>query len=300
MKIIDTFLFFNEIELIKFRIEILYSYVDHFIVVEFDHTFSGKYKGYNFSTNDPFYEKFRDKIIYIRANNNDINKLKEDGRVTDFNIKYTHKHNGKLSANKLSQCFQNEIYQRDYIIIPLGNIASENDIILINDLDEIPNPDVLSLVRSKLLKSPLKHINFEQKWFLYSLNYKKTELWYGTRACTYKYLNNKSIDLMRYSLESREDQIGEIIENGGWHLTSFGLQNQILEKMRAYDYQGKRIKIVYKLIDLLFPNRISKDISSSRNILDFGKKLQKTDFRIEFNKKINDIIDNHKILTIWQ
>jgi len=300
MKIIDTFLFFNEIELIKFRIELLFSYVDYFIVVEFDHTFSGKYKGYNFPINDSFYDKYRDKIIYIRANNDDIKKLRVDGRVTDFNVKYTHKHNGIYSASKLSKCFQNEIYQRDYIIVPLSNIASDDDIILINDLDEIPNPDLLSLAQSKLQENPHRHINFEQKWFLYSLFYKKPELWYGTRACTYKFLDNKSIDLMRYNLESREHQFGEIIENGGWHLSSFGLQSQIMEKMRAYDYQGKKIKIFYKFLDLIFPNRISRNINSSRNILDFGKKVQKTDYRNEFNKKIIDIINNHKILTIWQ
>jgi beta-1,4-mannosyl-glycoprotein beta-1,4-N-acetylglucosaminyltransferase len=41
MKIIDSFIFFNELELLNYRLEILNEYVDYFIIVESPYTFSG-------------------------------------------------------------------------------------------------------------------------------------------------------------------------------------------------------------------------------------------------------------------
>jgi len=47
MKIIDNFLFRNEYDILEIRLSILYEHVDQFTIVESDHTFTGKYKGYN-------------------------------------------------------------------------------------------------------------------------------------------------------------------------------------------------------------------------------------------------------------
>ena len=41
MKIIDSFIFYNEIDLLYYRLSILDEYVDKFILVESTHTFTG-------------------------------------------------------------------------------------------------------------------------------------------------------------------------------------------------------------------------------------------------------------------
>jgi len=41
MKIIDCFTFYNEIDLLYYRLSILYEHVDYFIIVEANQTFSG-------------------------------------------------------------------------------------------------------------------------------------------------------------------------------------------------------------------------------------------------------------------
>ena len=43
-KIYDVFTFFNEIDLLKLRLEMLSPYVDKFVIVECVETFSGKPK----------------------------------------------------------------------------------------------------------------------------------------------------------------------------------------------------------------------------------------------------------------
>ena len=44
MKIIDSFIFYNELDLLYYRLSILDEYVDYFILVESKYTFSGDIK----------------------------------------------------------------------------------------------------------------------------------------------------------------------------------------------------------------------------------------------------------------
>ena len=44
MKIIDCFIFYNELDMLKYRLNILNNYVDFFVIVECKYTFSGKEK----------------------------------------------------------------------------------------------------------------------------------------------------------------------------------------------------------------------------------------------------------------
>ena len=43
-KVYDTFLFFNELDLLEIRLNILDDYVDYFVLCEANQTFSGKDK----------------------------------------------------------------------------------------------------------------------------------------------------------------------------------------------------------------------------------------------------------------
>ena len=65
IKIIDCFIFYNELELLTYRINILNDVVDYFVIVESTHTFIGKEKKLYFDENKNLFEKFKKKIIYI-------------------------------------------------------------------------------------------------------------------------------------------------------------------------------------------------------------------------------------------
>ena len=63
--LIDSFLFFNETELVELRIKYLEKIVDYFVVVEADITHQGKKKNWNFpKILEDKLKKFSSKIQY--------------------------------------------------------------------------------------------------------------------------------------------------------------------------------------------------------------------------------------------
>jgi beta-1,4-mannosyl-glycoprotein beta-1,4-N-acetylglucosaminyltransferase len=129
MKIIDSFLFYNELDLLTYRLNLLNNIVDYFIIVESTHTFVGKEKSLFFNENKHLFEKFTNKIIHII--------------VDDFPHKYP---NINIATNDV---WNNEIFQRNAISRGINYIENlvEYDVIIISDLDEIPDPHTLDKIK---------------------------------------------------------------------------------------------------------------------------------------------------------
>ena len=99
--------------------------------------------------------------------------------------------------------------------------------ILISDVDEIPNLENLDL--SKINQ---KIILFKQDMFYYKFNLKLPNLtWTGTKACKKKYLKNpqwlRNIKDRKFSFYRLDTFFSEtkynnvkFINNGGWHFTN--------------------------------------------------------------------------------
>src|ERR1035438_6113570 len=156
--IYDCFTFFNELDLLEIRLNILNDYVDCFVLVESTKTHQGKDKPLHFSDNKNRYQKFLPKIIHI---------------VVDQYPEYEGK-----SAWIL------EHHQRNMILKGLKD-CTPDDIILISDLDEIPNP---SKIAEYAGKSGIKI--FRQSMYYYFLNCINTSnsdtyRWCGTVMCNY-------------------------------------------------------------------------------------------------------------------
>jgi len=112
MKIFDTFTFFNELDILELRLNILNEYVDKFILVEATRSHQNKPKPLYFQENLARFEKFLPKIKHV---------------VVDTFPEYSY--------------WSHETHQRDCIYTPLKELAEQNDIIFISDLDEIWNPE---------------------------------------------------------------------------------------------------------------------------------------------------------------
>jgi beta-1,4-mannosyl-glycoprotein beta-1,4-N-acetylglucosaminyltransferase len=65
MKIIDCFTFYNEFDILHYRLAALYDHVDYFILVEARTTHAGNPKPLFYMENEHLYERFRDKIIHM-------------------------------------------------------------------------------------------------------------------------------------------------------------------------------------------------------------------------------------------
>lgn len=67
MKLYDTFIFFNELDLLEIRLQLLYEHVHAFILVEGQETFSGKPKPMHFLENKERFAQWSDKIRHVKA-----------------------------------------------------------------------------------------------------------------------------------------------------------------------------------------------------------------------------------------
>ena len=69
MKIVDCFIFYNEIDMLLYRLEILNEYIDYFIIVESKYTFTGKEKQLYYNESKHLFEKYLCKPSSIITSN---------------------------------------------------------------------------------------------------------------------------------------------------------------------------------------------------------------------------------------
>ncbi len=275
MKIFDCFLFYNELELLELRLNMLNDYVDHFVITEAKETFSGKPKPLYFFENRHKFDKFQAKIIHNVVDSS--LSLACPPRTlmqyfTPLNTTMPHKHGGRL-VRSLHESVQREIYQRDSIIMGLSGVARAEDIILLSDVDEIPDPNVLAGIVSGFDAQKIYH--FEQRWFIYWINNLCDRQWFGTRAFSYRLLDGKSLDQMRFPTEDSTLFKDQVIPFAGWHFSYLGGAENIRNKLDSLAYQGRRATLT-KLLNSMFPNRIQNMLASNKDILLQGKKCTRT------------------------
>jgi beta-1,4-mannosyl-glycoprotein beta-1,4-N-acetylglucosaminyltransferase len=294
MKIFDTFLFFNELDLLELRLNVLDPFVDFFVLTEASVTFSGKPKRLYYADNIDRFSQFRNKLIHniIRDTPNDfLNFQPPNEYYTNRSKSYSHKSKGR-PLQHLSLDFQREVFQRDSIINGLLGTARDEDLILISDADEIPNPAHLKDTEITFRSDAL--YNFCQQWYMYYVNVSCDKEWFGTRACKFRYLRGRSIDLIRHHLECRAEQEGPILENGGWHFSFLGGPDKIKQKLEAYSYQGRRSQLLLQLLDRIFKSRIKRKIDQNQDIFNMGRQFHKVILDSSFPEYLIANLDKYK------
>ena len=221
-------MYFDEDLILDLRFNILDKYVDYFVIVESVFTHKGDKRNLKFDIKK--FKKFEDKIIYLIYDQNPSNIKKIRSSDTDY-VK---------SCKYIENAIFRENGQRNYINEALNN-ANNEDIILVSDVDEIPN-----LEKINFNKINSKIILFNQDMFYYKFNLKLPNLvWTGTKACRKKSLetpqwlrNVKDRKYPFYRIDtyfSKTKYINcEIINNGGWHFTNIKTAEQIKFKLESY------------------------------------------------------------------
>ena len=241
MKIYDCFMFFDEEMLLDLRLNILNKYVDKFVITEATYMHSGKSKKLTFDINK--FSKFKDKIIYNVVD-------KQPSTLELINKEDSNETKGsKLINNSLKR----ENYQREMGNVTL-NMAEDEDLILINDIDEIPNLDKINFynINKKL-------IIFKQKIFCYKFNLQYENLiWHGSKACRKKnfispqWLRNvrhRKYPFWRFDIVFSNKKYNNIhyVENGGWHFTNIkspeDLEKKFLNFLHHQDFESSGLKL---------------------------------------------------------
>ncbi|ALH23085.1 Multiple type acyltransferase domains containing protein [Chrysochromulina ericina virus CeV-01B] len=242
-KIIDCFIFYNELDLLTYRLNILNDVVDYFVLVESTHTFVGKEKPLFYQENKQLFEKFNHKIIHII--------------VDDFPHKYPN-----IDFEKKEQ-WNNEKFQRNCISRGIDKLELNNqDIIIIADVDEIPKIELLENIKyNKMNINEVKALQMD--FYYYNLHSKLDHYTDVTRILPYYiYQNiNMTIDDLRFKYYKN------FINNAGWHLSYFGDENFIKNKIENFAHQELNIN--------LFTNqeKIQNRIKNTQDLFDRPTKL---------------------------
>lgn len=219
-KLLDVFLFYNELDLLKARLEYLGPIVDHFIIAEANVDFSGRTKEFLLSQEFVNTLPFANKIIYHREYLNLksipwlFKKFKYRNRITRFLWKI-------------------QDAQRNSTLTPLKSFSA-NDIVIFSDLDEFPSEAALHEgIKALGVREPKQGephaYSLDQTFYYYNLNNAAPEdKFYGSVITTLgtfrKYLPHR--------FRSGKNDF-EHIALGGWHFSYFMDEEKILNKILA-------------------------------------------------------------------
>ena len=209
--IVDCFPFLNELELLEIRLNVLDPYVDKFVLVEAAKTQTLKKKPFVFEENKSKFEKFLDKIEHVKLDEYDC----PIGGFRNVNNDWTMEH-----------------LQRNSVCVGVDRLdLSMDDIILISDLDEIPNltqvEENIKFVEDKVMTS------FVNNTYSYFLNMKCYD---GDRK--EEKISRHSLGVLRKTLKVHSPQELWSVRNTaprpdtprGWHLSWLGGPQKVREK----------------------------------------------------------------------
>lgn len=294
MKIFDCFMYFDEEVILDLRLNVLNQHVDYFVIVESSFNHKGDKRRLRFDITK--FKKFENKIIYLVFDN-------EPKKIEKI---FQSDSEGEKSGKFILNALQRENGQRNFILKGLNN-ASDNDLILISDVDEIPNLENINFDKIKA-----KIFIFKQHMFYYKFNLKLPNLiWSGTKACKKKYLKSpqwlrnikdKSYPWWRIDtfFSEKKYQNLELIEEGGWHFTNIKKPEEIEKKMRSYlhhhEYDLNPLGI-QKIKQLIKERKALYNIKTDMRLSKFDDhpnlKL------LDLNKLPNYIYDNQDKFTDW-
>ena len=271
----DCFQFFNELDILKIRMNVLNDVVDKFVISEATVTFSGKEKPLYFAENRDMFAEFNDKIIY---------QVVEDTPDVDP--------------------FQRDSFQKCAVKRPLEALCRDEDIIIFSDVDEIPNPEALKKIFADMDKS--KIYNMAQRNFYCYMNVEEKSgnllsvtgefegvekrQWLGTKVCSYSLIREKGLTTEELRNPDKKSY-GVRVENGGWHFGYMARRKgEDINEAVAYKIRSAAHQEMNNLKTML---RLKRRIKHNKDL--FGRK---TDFQVveiddTFPKYIRSHLDEY-------
>jgi len=267
MKLYDFFMYFDEDLILDLRLNILNNYVDKFVIAEATKDHTGKDKKLNFNINK--FSKFKNKIIYI---------IVED---MPTNLKFYKKN---WPVHHLRDQHQRNSLARGY------KNSSDDDLIMISDIDEIPDPNKIKIFDVKNKYACFIQKNFQSKINLLNISDKN---WMGTKIIKKK--NIKSPQWLRNIKTSKpsfwkfyKPRQPQLIYDGGWHFSFLKNPKGISKKIQSYSHSEYN-KSIYT-----DEKKIAERINNRIDIFDRNFKYEKIDIDDTFPKYILENINKYK------
>jgi len=201
--IFDCFPFFNELELLEIRLNLLAPVVDAFVIVESELTYSGNKK--------PLHAKLHREMFSPRM---------------DIPPVYLFEATKEMESH--SNAWQMEYAQRNYIKDALVSLqVNGSDIIMVSDADEIMKPEVVKTLPD-ILKTH-RYVRAMHNFHYYYLNGYIGELG-STGICRWEDFTTAQDVRTRW-------EGTKAIEDAGWHWSYLGGVERIQHKINSWSHQ---------------------------------------------------------------
>ncbi|MCH5716525.1 glycosyltransferase family 17 protein [Niabella hibiscisoli] len=212
MKVYDCFTFFNELDLLEFRLRLLEDYVDYFVIAESNLTHAGHSKEYLYEGNKDRFTKWHHKIIYLPISQTTEGLLFNENE-TSYNVE-----NGSWKL-------ENE--HRNALLKIVSRLNPE-DLIILSDLDEIPDPAILKTFRAP--ESPMVLSMLFHYYFMNCQHSGHERWWNGSIVCSGKDFKQHTPQ----SLRDKRDGGLPLIRKAGWHFSYLGGLEKIKYKLQSF------------------------------------------------------------------
>ena len=259
MNLYDCCMYFDEDLVLDLRLNILNDHVHNFIVVEATKDHTGKEKKLNFNINN--FLKFKNKITYIVVEDLPVNlkSYKKNWQVHHLRDQY--------QRNAMSRGYKN---------------CNDDDLIMISDIDEIPNPDKIAEFRVSNKYACFIQKNFQSKINLLNIS---DMHWAGTKIIQKKYL--KSPQWLRNIKSTKpsfwkfyKPRQPQLIYDGGWHFSFLKDPLGISKKIQSYSHSE------YNISEFTDEKKIAERIKNKQDIFDRNYKYEKVNLDSTFPKYI--------------
>lgn len=266
-KIIDCFLFYNELDMLEFRLTELNDHVDYFIILDSDFDFAGNKKDSIFELNKNRFDSWKEKIIRVDCPELTVELFNQINAE-----KYPQYKNKSLNTKIISK--DNIIfYMMIKLIEKLRKLELDfEDIIMFSDIDEIPDFATFDLIDDYLL---FNSIILRQKRFFWTTKYIDKDLSFGTSCHQYTKISRNPLILdYFYKLKSNKKFSNNTFLDSGWHFSHFedlGNLHKKLELINDREYSLKDLKLkMNNLIPIKYP-----DLRDEYSLMNYEGNLPK-------------------------
>ncbi|KUJ16057.1 uncharacterized protein LY89DRAFT_735198 [Mollisia scopiformis] len=236
-KIYDLFMINSELDWLEIRLNELQNHVDYFVILESATTFTGLPKPLVLNDSWDNFTQFRDKIIYHVLQDPDPALVKEQ--------KWTQWDHEKFQRNAMFE----QVLPR----LTDAQAPNHGDVILVSDIDEIPRPAALTVLRN--CEFP-RRLTLRSRFYYYSFQWlHRGSEWAHPQATTYSTPNTTILpqDLRGgHGAGFFSDEKADLY-NAAWHCSScFATIDEMLLKMQSFshvEYNEKKFRKKAWIVD---------------------------------------------------
>ncbi|EFQ29757.1 glycosyltransferase family 17 [Colletotrichum graminicola M1.001] len=206
-KVFDLLLINTELEMLEVRMGQMAPYVDYFVILESDTTFTDHPKPLYVQENWDLFKPWHDKMIVRTI---DLEELKAGG-TWDREAKS-----------------RNAMYEQVFPTLVDEQAAATDDVLIVSDVDEIPKPEILRALRNCNIPP---RVTIHSRIYYYSYQWLGNIDWAHPQATVYRGSDTVLPNDLRSSANDHH------FAHGGWHCSyCFSTVEEMAQKITSFSH----------------------------------------------------------------